>query len=190
MKQKNNRGFTLVELIVSVAILGVIAMAAAGFLVTGTRVYRSVNYSLRLQYESQLAMAQVEDYMLDCSDGAAWSVEDADGSGVLYLVDVESGVQTAHVFRYDAGEGCIYFGTQAASSSLDSQTAAADLLAEHVQAMSVSFSGTDAGQADEAAVTLTFSRDNKTYTGTQTIALRNHPAFAANWRELWSVLHP
>ena len=50
--RNNDHGFTLVELIVSIALLGIIAVAAAGFLVTGTRTYTNVNYSVRLQYET------------------------------------------------------------------------------------------------------------------------------------------
>jgi len=69
--RNNDRGFTLVELIVSIALLGIIAVAAAGFLVTGTRTYTNVNYSVRLQYETQLAMNQIQNYVMNCSQGIA-----------------------------------------------------------------------------------------------------------------------
>ena len=81
--RKNNRGFTLVELIVSTAILGIIAVAASAFMVTGTRTYSSLNYTVRLQYEAQLAMAQLQEYTIDCTDGIAWDATEQ----TLYELD-------------------------------------------------------------------------------------------------------
>ena len=74
--RKNNRGFTLVELIVSTAILGIIAVAAGAFMVAGTRTYSSLNYTVRLQYEAQLAMAQLQEYTIDCTEGIAWDASE------------------------------------------------------------------------------------------------------------------
>ena len=183
--RNNDRGFTLVELIVSIALLGIIAVAAAGFLVTGTRTYTNVNYSVRLQYETQLAMNQIQDYVINCSQGIAW-----DGS-TLYIVNRDDSLQEISL---KGDQKLYYVGNKTAASDIGSITAS-DLLAENVTAFSVTFSPAPTEQnktttATAATVTLTMERGGKSYTGTQTIALRNKPLAANSWSNLWTGLNP
>ena len=179
----NDRGFTLVELIVSIALLGIIAVAAAGFLVTGTRTYTNVNYSVRLQYETQLAMNQIQDYVMNCSQGIAW-----EGS-TLYIVNSD---KTEKKISFSSTDGKLSFG-QGIAAETDSVTAN-DLMAERVTAFSVTFSPAPTEQnkttsATTATVSLTMTRGGKSYTGTQTIALRNKPLAANSWSNLWTGLN-
>jgi len=110
MRQRKNQGFTLVELIVASAIMGIVALASAGFLSAGARTYRSVNYSLRLQYESQLTMAQLQEYLIDCNGGIVWDGTD------LYVLNVsadapsDASVGTLHCFRYSHTDQTLYYG--------------------------------------------------------------------------------
>ena len=187
--RNNDRGFTLVELIVSIALLGIIAVAAAGFLVTGTRTYTNVNYSVRLQYETQLAMNQIQDYVINCSQGIAW---DGDGStcSTLYIVNSD---KTEKKISFSSTDGTLSFG-QGIAAETDS-VIASDLMAENVTAFSVTFSPAPTEQnktttAAAATVTLTMERGGKSYTGTQTIALRNKPLAANSWSNLWTGLNP
>lgn len=166
--RKNNRGFTLIELIVSTAILGIITLAACSFMVAGTRAYSSLNYTVRLQQESQLIMTQLEEYAVDCTSGMAW-----DGS-TLYIVDGS----TVHVFAF--GGNAIRYSTCATAATLT--IPAGDLMAEHVSGMSVSF--TD----KKVHIALDMERSGKTYHATQVIALRNQPETAASWSELHDKL--
>ena len=166
--QKNNRGFTLVELIVATAILGIVALSACSFMVAGTRAYSSLNYTVRLQQESQLIMTQLEEYAVDCTSGMAW-----DGNK-LYIVDGS----TVHVFAF--GGNAIRYSTCATAATLT--IPAGDLMAEHVSGMSVSF-------ADKKVhIALDMERNGKSYQATQVIALRNQPETAASWSELHDKL--
>jgi len=180
--KNDNRGFTLVELIVSIALLGIIAVAAAGFLVTGTRTYTNVNYSVRLQYETQLAMNQIQDYVMNCGKGIAF-----DGS-ILYIVNSDD---TLDEVKWSSADGQLLFGR---GSAAESGIQATDLMAEHVTGFAVSFTPAAADDkvvnAGSAEITLTMERGGKTYTGTQTIALRNKPLAAVSWEKLWDSLNP
>jgi len=181
--RNNDHGFTLVELIVSIALLGIIAVAAAGFLVTGTRTYTSVNYSVRLQYETQLAMNQIQDYVMNCSQGIA-----CDGS-TLYIVNSDNSLQEISL---KGDQKLYYVGNKMAASDIDSITPN-DLMAENVTAFGVTFSPapTEKNKTTTAAIiTLTMERGGKSYTGTQTIALRNKPLAANSWSNLWTGLNP
>jgi len=181
--KKNNRGVTLIELLVSIAILGIIAVGATGFLVVGSKTYNNVSYSVRLQYESQLVMNQIQKYVISCSDGIAWD----SANNTLYVADAaDDGGDTLYVFRFDPVSGCLYFGSGAAAAT---PVGADDLMAEHITGISVAFSAAgSAGRANSAAVEISMARGTKTYTGKQTIALRNQPLAASSWSDLWNVL--
>lgn len=50
--------------------------------------------------------------------------------------------------------------------------------------------GETAGGAESVEITLAMERGGKTYTGTQTLALRNKPLAANSWSDLWKGLNP
>ena len=163
--RKNNQGFTLTELIVSAAILGIVAVAACAFMVAGTRTYSSVNYSVRLQYEAQIAMAQLQEYTVDCTDGIAW-----DGS-TLYIVNGTD----VHLFKFDSQAETLSYAKTGKAENLDESTITYNLAAEHITDMDVKL---NEGQAE---ITLQMQRNSKTYSATQLIALRNRPEYASSW---------
>ncbi len=170
--RKNNRGFTLVELIVSMAILAIIAVGASAFMVAGTRAYSSLNYTVRLQYEAQLAMAQLQEYTVDCSEGIAWDPTES----ALYIANDGE----VHVFDYDGTAQTISYGTGASAETL-AFTADA-LVTEHVESISV------VCQEKQVEILLNMARGNKRYSATQVIALRNRPEVASNWDDLWDLI--
>ena len=175
----NNKGFTLVELIVSVAILGIVTLAASGFMIAGSRTYSSLSYTLRLQYESQLIMEQLQEYLVDCSAGAAWDSTEKK----LYVANNAASGKTVYVFALDPTGQTIHFQSGTAAADL-SGLPAAELMAEHVTGMNVAFSDSKR----EVTVELTMARNGKTYQAQQVIALRNQPPHGASWSELWEAI--
>ena len=64
-----NKGFTLVELIVSMAIMVIVAMAIIAFFSVSLRQYRANNNETNVQTESQLTWKRLESNILTTSNG-------------------------------------------------------------------------------------------------------------------------
>ena len=67
--RRNNRGFTLVELLVAIAILSIIVGAVIGFFMRTMRMYHRGNEESDLQNEAQMTMTQLENLVVNASQG-------------------------------------------------------------------------------------------------------------------------
>jgi prepilin-type N-terminal cleavage/methylation domain-containing protein len=64
---RNNKGFSLVELIIAMAILSLVSLTVAGMMKTGTSTYNSAKSELDLQMESQILLAQINTMILEAN---------------------------------------------------------------------------------------------------------------------------
>jgi len=176
--RRNTKGFTLVELIVSIAILAVLILAIMGFVATGAQSYRTVSADVTLQTLSQQALGQLESYLIDCNGGVCLS------GSTLYAVNrADDGSCTVYVFRYDESAQALYFGSRAAITDAASEPPeAADMMTRNLTGFSVAFA--DGTTVDSADVTLNFAFRGQTLNAAERVALRNHPAAAASYGEL------
>ncbi|MBR5360572.1 MAG: prepilin-type N-terminal cleavage/methylation domain-containing protein, partial [Lachnospiraceae bacterium] len=72
MIRKNNKGLSLVELIVAVAILAVVGVAIMGFVAFSSRNYTQANKNVKLQYEQQMTVNRIRDIVLETSRAIAY----------------------------------------------------------------------------------------------------------------------
>lgn len=75
MKKSNNRknsGFTLVELVIVMAIMEILGLAVVGFIGTSTKQYKYASKDVDLQYEAQLTMNQIGDLIIDAQKGVKY----------------------------------------------------------------------------------------------------------------------
>ncbi|MEA4821617.1 MAG: prepilin-type N-terminal cleavage/methylation domain-containing protein [Erysipelotrichales bacterium] len=175
--KNDEKGFTLVELLISLVIFAVVVTAVFSFMLAGTRSYSTVTNRLNLNVQSQLTLNQLDSYIADCNACLYFS------GNKLYVVDQNAdGTYTANLFELKA-DNCIYYGSGAASpygstGNFVCTVSSDELLAENITAFSVSPESPDGVNMVSAVVTVTFSNNSATISGTRTIALRNMPAVA------------
>lgn len=153
-----NRGLSLVELLITIAILSIVLAIATSFMITGSRSFAKGSADANLQGEAELTVNQVEDMIIDVNggiskktvpDGSAdpdsvevtmYHAED-DGSGTM--------VYTKEVVEWKKADRSIYCGKWDVSydASADSYVDGAavyenQLLAENVEDFDVDLSDT------------------------------------------------
>jgi prepilin-type N-terminal cleavage/methylation domain-containing protein len=161
--RESNRGYTLVELIVSVAILGILVAAVGAFAVSGSRAYASVSAGVNLQVESQMTLGQLREYTLDCNTAVCGE------NNILQLLSrEEDGSYTQHIFRLRGSELQYERVTYRAGES--TPTSKIGRVSRYVE----SFTVTEVSP-ESVTVSLTLARRGKTYTATETLAMRNSP---------------
>ena len=179
---KNNKGFTLVELIICIVIFGIIVAAVFGFMISGSKSYETVNGRVNLQMDSQLTMNFINEYLIDC-DTAVYS----DGSNMLCLInEAPAGEYIAYVFQFIDADNTLYFSksvsvTPNADGSFACEMDAPEVLSDKVGSFSVAPSiiidgnTTRVGSVD---TTLSFKNSSTNKTFSQTVSLRNKPKSA------------
>ena len=103
---KDNRGFTLVEMIIAFAILAVVILMVSVIIQTGGGTYRTITTDINLQYESQLAMNQLQENVIDCN--AFLSVG---SDGTLYVFN-KTGTQTYQAYQFRRDSGVLYLNSK------------------------------------------------------------------------------
>lgn len=106
LKKKVNSGFSLVELIVSIAIFMIVGVAIISFMGTSLNSYKKNSNEVNIQYESQMAAAQIRDRVLSANQGVSYDV--ANNKLVLYSFDNETKVKTASSV-YLGADGKLYY---------------------------------------------------------------------------------
>ncbi len=175
---KENKGFTLIELMISLTIFAVVVTAVFGFMLAGSRSYSTVTNRLNLDVQSQLALNQLESYIIDCNTGLYY----ADDTLYVFNKGSSDTQYDVHILKYDDASNQIKYGFGKDSANLvggnfTCTVTAGDLLAENVTAFSVT-TVSDGTRLTSATVSLELTSNSASFDGHRTIALRNRPIAA------------
>ena len=192
MKRINNKGFSLVELLVAFAIAAIAGVAVFGFMSFGSNSFRQTSNDVGLQYEQQLVVNQVRDYILESSN----AINYVDTEKTLYTF-AQNEVQDAGAIKdivtvtkilFDKADGSEFGNVKVSSKEYDVTTSnelpndyktdavfAADamgILSDCVKDISYDLSDIE---HNKVTFTITFIAGNgKEVSSTQVVSLRNH----------------
>ena len=160
MKKLNNRGLSLVELLVTVAIASVIIVTAMTLLVNGTKLYGNGLNEVNLQDEVQITLNQVEDILMEGNSEIKYDA----ANHILAVTKNEwnsSINQYQEVVEYVSfANGCLWYQQDGGETSL---------MAEYVDDFSVNI-GSD---GKKVVLSISMSNGRRTYSSNQTVSLRN-----------------
>lgn len=190
---KSQKGFTLVELLIVVAIMSIVALAVCSFIMSGVRSYHEANNDINVQQEAQLAMNQITDVLIDmngkleyvcCKDSQEQTVCKDDeltfepDEKLLWYQGEESGGQN-YCFLWDKASENLYYAQtntveQYPSVKEPENSGQWALLARRVTQFTV-----DLSQFDEKRVvqiTMKFICGDREYTTSNNVTVRNKVA--------------
>ena len=180
---KNNRGFSLVELVVAMAILAIIGLAVVGFMGTGTNLFGSVSNETDVQEEAQITLNQISDLVTSSTRGVSYYYGDSESNLVLSDEGVPSDVSKKTLVIYNSD--CIYnviWKSQEKKIYLRKDTIDASgtitkgkesLMAEYVTAFSPSLK--EAETKSSISIKVSFKANKKVYSTSQNFTMRNKP---------------
>lgn len=201
----NNRGFTLIELIVSIAILAVVMVAALGFMGTGANLYTRNSIQIGLQNASEQALTQMDQEILDADTGLVWKAADDSEAPYLILVSRTGGTDSTSYsvesYAFDKASGNLYYKKSGDTAVLSGDVsgvvsdtmASGHVLAENVTDMTFTPFGeqdttTGIRLARSVTIELTMEKRGLSYTGKQTTALRNRVLYAEDFSALSDLI--
>lgn len=86
---KDNRGLSLVELLITVTILALVIIGAATFMLTGSRSFAKGSADANVQGEAELAVNQIEDLIIDVNGGVDFTDDDDASTLTMYHVEAD-----------------------------------------------------------------------------------------------------
>lgn len=170
----NNAGFTLVELLIVIAILGVIGGVIVGFLQSGSKSYQSTEREVDIQYDAQVLLNQIGDYVMKANSG----IQKEEDSETIYIYNNDEGTMERETIFYDPEEQKLYYekrpAVNDAENTEENTKKNMTVLAENVKEFTVDISKADTGRKVKAELAL--EREERSYTATATWNLRNSVA--------------
>lgn len=185
--QKQNSGFSLVELIIAIAILVIVTGAVCSFIIVTSRNYANGNNDISVQQEAQLALNQMSDVIIDATESINYVGYDESDQPVKALKDSEFAFTPEkkalivyntepdhYMFYWQKSDESLYFSVADADGNFPMPGSASQdcvLLAENVTDFEV-----DLSQVEERRVvklTLNFQTGTRKFEMANNITVRN-----------------
>lgn len=172
-KMKNNKGMSLVEVIISVAIVSIVLVTITSFMVTGTKLFGNSSNEIELQRNAQLVLNNIENRIVDAQLGANF-----EGGGTDFRVlTIYNETEREYIF-WVKNDKKIYYDTSAQNVTKDSSTLSTnEVLAENITEFSVSLKKTQVGTSEagspKADVKLAIEKSDRSIESSKIIAFRN-----------------
>lgn len=192
--KKNNSGFSLIELVVAIAVLSIVSTAIFQFMIVSSKHYQKQTREVELQFEAQLAMNQLQDLVIDAAKGISYSVN---GSAGKILKDDEITVSSVtskqitayhtdkyYIVKWDAAtQRLLYSEYRREADNSWTKIAGDVLMAEYVKSFSADLSETE--KSGNIRFDVVFNNERE-YKVTQNVTLRNRVRVNASLSDMYS----
>lgn len=175
----NNKGVTLVELVVTMAVLGIVTVAIQGFIRTSAKINANVIPNVKMQYESQIVMANVQKHLINANKNVFFE----DGR-LLMISENDNEEDVASFLVFNETDNSLYYGENTVQAGRRT-TVNVYKLAENITDFTIDFTeSVDDGvtKGTQADIILKMDRNGKEYEGEMSVSLRNKPAISNNSR--------
>ena len=166
---KNNKGLSLVELIIAFALLALVGVGAAGLMATGSNLFASSTREVDLQTEAQSVINHLNNFIIDAERGITFTEGTDENVLEVYNVDV------VHVVTWNKADKALYYHDRTVTYSGSTPTVGTDstkeLLASNVDNFKVDVSKVATEQNVVVDIKLVYG--DRTYTASQDFSLRN-----------------
>lgn len=176
--KKNNKGFTLVELVVATAILSVVAVITLALVSTGTNMYNGVHKRTTLLYKSQVAAIQLQESVVDTKNGIAVY-------GSSFFV-ADKAANKIHAYYFNEGENAIYLRDDTVNTTAGNAAVTAGTETPFCYNVeSVTFKPMSSKNADAEDIAyafkfnITLNKFDVTYNKDEVLSLRNKPVLVS-----------
>lgn len=180
---QNNKGFTLVELIIAITISVVVLGAATMMLGSAQKSYRVAEETINLQKESQILMERLAGFVMECNNvevtvGNALVLKTVARNNGKSATDLPAGVsvpntRTIVVWQKDSK---LYFiedntGSITVNTAfLDSWSLDENCISEYIETFTPEY---DSAKKQQVKITLLMKDGSQSYTLTDVIKIRN-----------------
>ncbi len=159
MKIGNNKGYSLVELLLAIFILALVMAGVVSIMRATSVSYRNGNFEVNVQTEAQIVANQIEELLVDADTSVSYN-----SSNGIYTI-VNHGV--THQLKYDSSESTIQYKSGSGSWSL---------MAEYVDGFSIdgiSTNTSDVACDNKVTVNVTMNNQGYKYTAMKDVYYRN-----------------
>jgi len=163
---KRQKGFTLVELLVTLGLAGIIISLVMSFFIANIKSYQTINTNAELQYQSQYIINYMTNKLLE-ANGIKSVNGDKEESGTQVINDITYFHGSEQLkFKVDSNKKIIFFDS---TNNIE--------LGSNVFSLKMSPIPNDKqfAEASGLEIELILEDGKHQYTATQTVFMRNHP---------------
>ena len=178
--EQDNKGLTLVELLVSMTVLSVVSLAIFSFMVFASKTYNKANGETNLQSEAQMTINRMENLIVSATNGVgADPTEPVAAAKKLYIYNhaaKEDGtVEYRIISIYQENNKLMYkydtYGLDEFGSKVITTGSAPAVISDYIEDFSVNLTKLLSNQ--EVTVNLKMKNGQKTYETSNTFYMRN-----------------